>query len=392
MFCVGEKARADREDFIRKNRKDFDPYSGISDPIEILEIMHRPRQFDPLLNVIPYPIPPDELLEGLSETELRILRNRIMVLWRTDPETAKDLTGSLAAFTEFSVEEILLHLIEKRAFYPSFVFARATDRVRQALLNAERNAKRDERNHLLQALAWARGEEIVETFRSWKVNPPPWSSALLVAPETYSHVAAWEIDDTGKLRELAFADCCFALERAETLTSPITVGLPVDSRCPWCDRPLSAILSADLTDPQIDLLPPTWRQLTVASCPACTCYGHVFTHVDFAGGFEWYSKEPPEYFDAESEWIPFHENVLYLGRRRNPLHAANQFLPARFSQLGGYPCWIQDPEFPSCPSCEQSMPFLAQIDMSDVEQYGEGTYYLFLCADCKIAATGYQQT
>ncbi|MGN2370881.1 hypothetical protein ACTFJW_12655 [Clostridium cagae] len=33
-----------------------------------------------------------------------------------------------------------------------------------------------------------------------------------------------------------------------------------------------------------------------------------------------------------------------------------------------------------------------QVSMEDLEEYGEGIYYGFICNECKIAATGYQQT
>ncbi|AIY80966.1 hypothetical protein U728_1592 [Clostridium botulinum 202F] len=33
-----------------------------------------------------------------------------------------------------------------------------------------------------------------------------------------------------------------------------------------------------------------------------------------------------------------------------------------------------------------------QVSMEDLEVYGEGIYYGFICNECKIAATGYQQT
>ena len=38
------------------------------------------------------------------------------------------------------------------------------------------------------------------------------------------------------------------------------------------------------------------------------------------------------------------------------------------------------------------MTFIGQLDWEQIEEYGEGIYYMFLCADCKVTATLFQQT
>lgn len=70
------------------------------------------------------------------------------------------------------------------------------------------------------------------------------------------------------------------------------------------------------------------------------------------------------------------------------------------SKLGGKPDWVQRPEVPICPECEQAMSFVAQIDsmehdephnphavgcMSGKQEYlfGDvGMIYVFLCFGC----------
>ncbi|MBN1056078.1 MULTISPECIES: DUF1963 domain-containing protein [unclassified Clostridium] len=64
----------------------------------------------------------------------------------------------------------------------------------------------------------------------------------------------------------------------------------------------------------------------------------------------------------------------------------------KFTKIGGIPTWIQDAEYPQCPKCGEKMMFVGQVSMEDLEAYGEGIYYGFICNECKIAATGYQQT
>lgn len=94
----------------------------------------------------------------------------------------------------------------------------------------------------------------------------------------------------------------------------------------------------------------------------------------------------PEEYSLEAGW------ELTQNEKRNPYHSASQFLETTFSQIGGCPTWIQDAEYPKCPKCSQHMKFIAQFDWEDVENYGEGIYYAFICSDCNIAATHYQQS
>ncbi|BFH17646.1 hypothetical protein WJ0W_001943 [Paenibacillus melissococcoides] len=87
------------------------------------------------------------------------------------------------------------------------------------------------------------------------------------------------------------------------------------------------------------------------------------------------------------------DHALHLSAsKRSAFHAASWTLEAASSQLGGHPAWVQDADYPACPSCSATMKFLGQIDWEDIEEYGEGIYDAFICPDCRIAATNYQQT
>lgn len=66
-------------------------------------------------------------------------------------------------------------------------------------------------------------------------------------------------------------------------------------------------------------------------------------------------------------------------------------------RLGGHPCWIEGAEFPTCPVCARTMPFLMQLDsgLKDAEgltmSWGDsGIAHLFWCDACRISAMTYQ--
>ncbi|WP_432939174.1 hypothetical protein ACQPXM_28885 [Kribbella sp. CA-253562] len=57
-------------------------------------------------------------------------------------------------------------------------------------------------------------------------------------------------------------------------------------------------------------------------------------------------------------------------------------------QLGGEPSWLQCDETPSCRSCAQPMPFVAQLEqgLSRTEiNFGGGSGYVFACWPCTEA-------
>lgn len=69
------------------------------------------------------------------------------------------------------------------------------------------------------------------------------------------------------------------------------------------------------------------------------------------------------------------------------------------NRIGGEPCWIQDAEYPCCPSCQKLMPYLMQLD-SDLPMDEErewlwgsgGIGYGFWCDQCKVSGFYWQCT
>lgn len=66
-------------------------------------------------------------------------------------------------------------------------------------------------------------------------------------------------------------------------------------------------------------------------------------------------------------------------------------------RLGGHPCWIEGAEFPTCPVCAHTMPFLMQLDtgLKTAEGWAlswgdSGIAYLFWCNTCRISTMTFQ--
>ncbi len=78
--------------------------------------------------------------------------------------------------------------------------------------------------------------------------------------------------------------------------------------------------------------------------------------------------------------------ILHLqiaGSMRDCFSAVDSGRSYNLSQIGGFPTWPQDANFPHCVECGQTMLFFMQVESMDfaVLQY-EGVYHFFVCQGC----------
>jgi len=395
MPCVQLAARTERELFVQKNRREVNEFEGVSDAIEVLKIVHKPRSYDELVTWIPHPTPVDELYQGLTDFERNQLAEHAESLIGSERnEEAEEICLCLAAFCDARLDNCLRRFVSHQSLWPSLAFHRSPPDVRDELL-ARVEVDEDNRNHILLALAWIGDSTVIDRFGLWRNDPPSWCDSLYVPPEDYSREAGWELTSDGKRRNLYFSQC-HALRRgpSQSPDSFRAINGRTD-KCPWCSANLTSIVEVDPAFFAQSLIS-EWRfPIRVATCEVCTAFAEsIFGIISDDGQANWSSKNVrPKYLPDDSEsWGRLPEDTLYLSEVRSAIHAASQFLPTAFSQLGGHPTWVQDSVYPNCPECSESMMFLAQIANEDIEDHSEGTYYAFLCPRCKTTATAYQQT
>ena len=137
MPCVQARYRQKQEEYIRKNRKTIDAFSGITNPVEMLKLVHEPREHDPLIEWIPCPIPTDELYKKLSDDESRDMVDYAEKLFDSGwQEEAQEIALCLAAFTQANLDNFLRQVINEEELELSspLPFHRAPPDVRDALL------------------------------------------------------------------------------------------------------------------------------------------------------------------------------------------------------------------------------------------------------------------
>lgn len=424
MPCQQERQRQERQRYIEKHSRDVDLFEGVSDPVEILKMMYSPRPYDPLIRYIPYPKSKEQIYVSLTaEEEDRLLLYAMERLALGDKDTCVKILLSLVCFRDKLITGHIPDLVAHGLFGLGILLKDASQQMRNELLHRVEHDKSN-RNHLLLALAWIGDEQVTLRFREWRHTPPAWAEELYVAPESYTQEAGWELTAAGERRDL-FYRTSYAIQKQPkgdkpagdrilfaageqdkaVLREQVVKKQPVrilgtsPNRCPWCGRRLITLLEFNLNHPSLQFLSLSGETFKVDTCISCGCYDVIYMDVDRDGEPSWsqHNKIPgylpePDGDDEAGEHLPDHSCFELAAEPRSCYHSAHWRLDATNSQVGGHPCWIQDAYYPQCPSCLQHMTFIAQLDWEDVEEYGEGMYYMFVCPDCRITATTYQQT
>jgi hypothetical protein len=337
--------------------------------------------------------------QSLTTAQARQLASyAIELLDKNEDHQAEDILLHLACLAPEGLEGIHRGLLDRQLCYPGILFRNADAESRERLIASLPGAGLTATNHLLLALAWIGDGRVQETFQSWREEKPHWVTSLYVPPAAYAQEAGWELTPSGRRRDLFFHQC-YPLVKSENESdgekNPVRVATDHQGRCEWCGRELVALLDLDLANAPLGFLGFKGDRLRIVTCEVCTCFGLVYTEVEGNGGAKWSDQNTrPTYLPEDTaNWGKWKESDLVLGKQqRDPFSAVDYSLSISPSQVGGHPTWVQDANYPSCPFCEELMMFLGQVAAEDIDEYGEGIYYSFLCAPCGVACTHFQQT
>ena len=392
--CFRKRRAEEREIFVRANRRAIDPYSGLTDPVEILRAFHTAREFDPLIAYAEPPRPVVELYAELRHADAI----RLMALASTAKRAGQDdfdegIGRSLATLTTFALDSMLKAWISKNDFWPPIMFRNAGAEIRDAIVRAL-DAGIANANHGLSALGWIGDTVVEDRFLSWDRENRPWRGKLYIPPSEFAKVAGWELTERGR-RNLFHKDCFAIKSGTSDRREAITVMEERDDSCPWCGRKLVNLIELKSNEARLSSLNLNTPKLPILTCDACTCFGVIYASVGHDGEARWLVRnQRPDYLPTDlTQWggaSPWRGVPIELHQRRG-IETIDWHTPITVSQIGGLPSWVQDFEYPRCPDCQQVMPFLVQIDEGAFPGH-EGVYYGFLCANCGITATTYQQT
>lgn len=397
MPCVQKRLREEEEEYIRRNRREVDPYAGIDDVVEMLRVMHTRRPRDPLIVERPAPKSGEEIYRSLDLDQANRLMDLAAAAMRDEDEDfAEEIAKFLATQTTHALEPMLPAWIEQNHFHPAVIFRNAGPGIRDAIV-AALAAGTVRANEALSALAWIGDTSVQTLFREWKSQPPSWQSSLHVSPDRYTHVAGWEL--SSRQRRNLFHRECWSVTPATNELQPsdsIAVMKETAQTCPWCQRLLIHLLEVNLSDERFAFLGFDGPRLPILTCDACTCFGtgFVFARVSPEGEAQLSPENIiPAWLPKDlSTWerSPWKDQPISI-QARDATCGVDWTMPIAISQIGGLPAWVQDQAYPQCPGCSQTMTFIVQIDNGQFP-LNEGVYYGFACAPCRMTATTYQQT
>ena len=309
-----------------------------------------------------------------------------------DPE---EVLRNLTCLRPGTLDEFHPTLVSLRIFNPPVIYQGGSADVGARILDELPGENPD---HLLLALAWIGGDGVQDAFRGWREDPPGWATELHIPPHRYAEQAGWEPTGDGTRRDLFVRTCHPLVQPGDRVRDASIARVVADHEgtCRWCGRRMTTMIDLNLASPALSYLRLGGRRLRIATCDVCTCYGTVFTDIDLDGASSWHegNRKPGFLPDGTADWPRMRPGSLGFGDEPRPwLEAADWLVPGvRFSQVGGYPTWVQDAEYPHCPRCDWAMPFVAQISNGDWDEYAKGIYHMFVCRDCGVAATSYQQS
>ncbi|WP_327001798.1 hypothetical protein OHA72_42735 [Dactylosporangium sp. NBC_01737] len=246
----------------------------------------------------------------------------------------------------------------------------------------------DQLNHLLLVLAHSGHPLAEDALRRWEEQPPQGSDKLHVGALRYASQGGWTVAPDGSRRELCGGTAYQWLMRE----APRAAGNP---DCPWCGSPLWTAADIDTAEPAVGaaLAHTGWSgRLVFRACIFCACSTTVYSEVTPAGAATWWAGNTgPDHLPAGAG--PEEPPTLLPGtgpERPSPYQGSAWSQGG--STLGGHPDWIQDAEHVECPGCRQLMDYAGMVVGSDLDEYGEGAYYLHVHAPCGFAAMNYQQS
>jgi hypothetical protein len=212
----------------------------------------------------------------------------------------------------------------------------------------------------LLILSVTRSPIAVAAFRRWQEEPPASVAELPVDVLDYARRGGWALRPDGTTRDLC-APVAYQLRMVPTAPAG---GGPV---CPWCESPLWTVLDFDTSDPDVAqaLAHTGWSgRLRITTCFLCSNYTTLFTDVTTDGGATWSShNERPEYLRTSTEEPP--AVLPEIGETRVTPYLASAWEEGG-STLGGFPDWIQDPAYPQCPACGETMDYVGLVGGADL--------------------------
>ncbi|WP_298956594.1 cytochrome C [uncultured Campylobacter sp.] len=170
---------------------------------------------------------------------------------------------------------------------------------------------------------------------------------------------------------------------------PVRIGKPTGQKCEFCGCEMLDMLRLKADEPRLAFLN-LKHDAIFRCCPTCVGSVIYFCKRGADGEMELSCEGEgmeKSYF-SQQDMTRLSGMKFKLGGEVSPFYGC-------FSELdvtvGGYPQWVQDAAYLSCPSCGGTMKHLAQIPFGELVQ-GEGVIYVQICEKCEVLGGCFQCT
>ena len=170
---------------------------------------------------------------------------------------------------------------------------------------------------------------------------------------------------------------------------PVRIGRPTGQKCEFCGCEMLDMLRLKADEPRLAFLN-LKRDAIFRCCPTCVGSVRYFCKRSPDGEIE--LSHDGEGFDenyfSQEDFARLCGMKFKLGGEVSPFYGCFSELD---TTVGGYPQWVQDAEYLTCPSCGGTMKHLAQIPFGEMIE-GEGVIYVQICEKCKVLGGCFQCT
>ena len=189
------------------------------------------------------------------------------------------------------------------------------------------------------------------------------------------------------LSENAKDACCEGAN--QNADEPVRIGRPTGQKCEFCGCEMLDMLRLKADEPRLAFLN-LKHDAIFRCCPTCVGSVRYFCKRGPDGEIE--LSHDGEGFDesyfSQQDMTRLSGMKFKLGGEVSPFYGCFDELDVT---VGGYPQWVQDATYLSCPSCGGTMKHLAQIPFGELVQ-GEGVIYVQICEKCEVLGGCFQCT
>jgi len=328
----------------------------------------------------------------LSDNDAQLVGEMALDLLDRSREAYEDLVSDvltgLTDFRDHGISQLTEALATRQFFRSPSAFRQGTEAAANFLCKFLDIRNGAAMTDVVFALAWFRTSSVMRDFKHWITVKPGWVSLLRWDISKIPLFAGWEVGQTGEIIELIHATCYPLLTLPESESTEVSCRAETDKPCEACGKSLSWLFDFGSVAESFWVKTYGNAPQRILFCDRCSLFAPFYSTYDQEGGASFLHAEsahlePLEERPAQQRFINYSPLPTFA--------LTKAFVIDDSTSVGGIPSWLQNPDYPKCIKCGESMRFIAQFDCGSLP-HEEGMFYAFYCEGCRVTAVNFQQT